>query len=40
MNLSKMIDGSLLVIPRICQNWCMDFSKLLHEFVKVATWIC
>ena len=34
------------LFPWICQNWYMDFSKLLHGFAKIdaliylRTWIC
>ena len=29
----------LLIVRWICQNWYMDFSKLLHGFVKNCKWI-
>ena len=35
-----MKNGNIWVVTWICQNWYMDFSKLLHGFVKVARWIC
>ena len=30
----------LLIVTWINQNWYMDFSKLLNEFVEIATCIC
>ena len=32
--------SKLLNVILVCQNWYLDFSKLLHEFVKIDTWIC
>ena len=34
MDWSKLIHGFLYVVTWICHNWCVDFSKLLHEFVQ------
>ena len=34
--MSKMIHGFLKVITWFCQNWFMDFSKLLYGFSKVV----
>ena len=43
--LFKMIHGFFWLIKWICQNWFMDFSRLLHQSVKIVflyffTWIC
>ena len=27
-------------LAKFCQNWYMDFSKLINGFVKIAKWIC
>ena len=35
-DVTKLLDGILEVVTWICQNWYMNFSKLLHWFVKVA----
>ena len=39
-NLDLSVSEFLWFVTWSCQNWCMDFSKLLHGFVKVFKWIC
>ena len=36
---SKLSNSYILVVGWICQNWYVDFFKLLDGFVKIDSWI-